>query len=571
MAKDFHNEPGFQREQNKPAAPSVHTTDPSYRPGAPGTGGSRAGAIVLSIVAIIIAVGVGVFTWVVYNDMSAVQTKLESKNTEVDKLIENAAGKVTSVTEQKQKEMQAEITKLQDQMQTFMSENAAQLEKQKQALKQNIDDAIKDAEVRLQNLLQQTASHRQQWALEEIEYMIRLANLNLTLGQNYDQTLRLLKIADKNLATIENPELDEVRQALANDITQLSAAPDVDLVGLVAKIDSISNQVQKLSVLPNKKFTKNLATDKKAPDDANTWRQHVDKTMKNLRSMFVVRKLDGPIMPLLTPAQLVYLKENIRLKLSQAEWAALHHEPALYKQNLQIASEWLNHYKNHDMAAVKSLQAQLVELEKVNVKPERPKVLASLTQIASKLGDVEMPTTPTPTLKPSPSSTTSNAPVPKPEATIATPAAATEAEQPSLHHAGAKEADEKVEPKDTSDQSADQQAAPSLVFEEPGDANKPAASSDQKTTEEPKAEASAATAETESTTAPQDADASSQTANTSPDTVPGFKSPESIANSQTSAADEKRVEQEVAAGGNKPQAASADNPFVTSNPNSGAQ
>ena len=385
MTKDFHNEPEYQSEKHKSVRSGIQTSDPSYRPGSAGTGGSRTGALILSIIAILIAIGVCIFTWVVYNDMSKVQRQLETKNTEVNALINQAASKFDSVTKEKQAEMQAEITKLQTQMKTFLSENAEQLEKQKALLKQNIDSAVQDAEAHMQKLVQQTANHKQQWAIDEIEYMIRLANLNLTLGQNYDQTLQLLSMADKNLAALNNPALANVRRAVANDITQLRAAPDIDRVGLVSKIDSISNQVQRLSILPNKQFSKQTITEQKEPDTQETWRAHVNKTMNNLRSMFVVRKLDGPIMPMLTPAQLVYLKENIRLKLSQAEWAALHHESDLYEKNLQLASEWLNQYKNHDLAAVKSLQSQIAALEKVNVQPNRPKVLASLTEITKTL------------------------------------------------------------------------------------------------------------------------------------------------------------------------------------------
>ena len=84
----------------------------------------------------------------------------------------------------------------------------------------------------------------------------------------------------------------------------------------------------------------------------------------------------------------VYLKENIRLKLSQAEWAALHQESALYRQNLELAKEWLNNYNNHDRAAVKSLQAEISELEKINVKPNRPDILSSLTEIEKTLESI---------------------------------------------------------------------------------------------------------------------------------------------------------------------------------------
>lgn len=103
---------------------------------------------------------------------------------------------------------------------------------------------------------------------------------------------------------------------------------------------------------------------------SNGW----DKIIHNLsalKNLFVIRRIDEPITPLLHPQQVLLLKESVRFKLLQAQWALLYQQSGLYAQSLNTAAELLGEYdQNHP--ATSQIIKKLRSLAIIDIKPQIP-------------------------------------------------------------------------------------------------------------------------------------------------------------------------------------------------------
>ena len=76
----------------------------------------------------------------------------------------------------------------------------------------------------------------------------------------------------------------------------------------------------------------------------------------------MIRHYTQPIEPLLNDEQLNFLKQNIQLKVYQAEWAVLQQQSDLYQHNLTLIRSWIQTYYTQNPALANSLLEELDNL-----------------------------------------------------------------------------------------------------------------------------------------------------------------------------------------------------------------
>lgn len=72
--------------------------------------------------------------------------------------------------------------------------------------------------------------------------------------------------------------------------------------------------------------------------------------------------------PLIFPEEKMFLYQNLHAQLENAMWAALHHNPDVYKTSLARASAWITQYFAQEAPETKAVLARLNELQQVDVK-----------------------------------------------------------------------------------------------------------------------------------------------------------------------------------------------------------
>ena len=256
-----------------------------------------------------------------------------------------------------------------------------------------VDPRIEQLAQRIHNM--QTVN-RSDWVLAEAEYLLRLANQRLLMDKGIGGSLPLLKAADAILHDIDDMDLFAVRKALANDIAALKLTSAVDRNGLYLELSALTSQIMALPDFPSKYEIVDQATP--AADaalkqidasllstEANlTLWQRVQKSFWSAAEIvgryIRIRHHEQPILPLMSPPVSDYVRQNLRLKLEQAQLALLQENQLVYQHSLQAAQALLQQYFSSQTKA-ELLIDELDGLANKNIVVKLPDISGSLAAL----------------------------------------------------------------------------------------------------------------------------------------------------------------------------------------------
>ena len=110
-----------------------------------------------------------------------------------------------------------------------------------------------------------------------------------------------------------------------------------------------------------------------------------NKVKATLMQVVVVRRMDEPVKPLLSPDQSAYARLNLQLMLEEAEMAVLRGNQPLYERALTKARTTIDDWYNASNPRVTALSDTLAELAGKNVDPELPDISQSLDLLKERL------------------------------------------------------------------------------------------------------------------------------------------------------------------------------------------
>ncbi|MFM4670567.1 uroporphyrinogen-III C-methyltransferase [Aeromonas media] len=223
------------------------------------------------------------------------------------------------------------------------------------------------------------------WMLAESEYLVRMAGRKLWLEHDIVSAITLLGNADERIKALNDPSLMPIRKALAEDIAQLKGMPRVDREGLTLKLAALSDQIELLPL-----STVSMPQAKAEPDQAvsanpDEWESNLKKNWVKFTENFItIRRRDGAVEALLSPQQEIFLRENLKTKLLQAQLAVYREQQALYTDSLEKAQRWLTQYFDTDNSATQYMQSELDKLKGEQIQfdyPDQFKTQAMLEQV----------------------------------------------------------------------------------------------------------------------------------------------------------------------------------------------
>ena len=236
------------------------------------------------------------------------------------------------------------------------------------------------------------ASTRSDWLMAEAEYLMRLANQRLGIEGDVKGAEAILMSADKVLAEIEDPGLLPVRVKLAEEMLALQTINRLDRDGIYAQLEAIIDNLDRLPVesflgREERQSAEPMSSSDDSPDTSaeDSWRALASRVWKDLSKVFVIRRLDHPVEPLLAPEQQHYLKHNLRLMLEQASFAALDQQQPAFEHSLDKAIRWINNYFVAKNSAIESLKSSLTSLKNRRVVQELPDISGSLLLLKKRI------------------------------------------------------------------------------------------------------------------------------------------------------------------------------------------
>nr|WP_228141625.1 uroporphyrinogen-III C-methyltransferase [Marinobacter sp. X15-166B] len=289
--------------------------------------------------------------------------------------------------------LQQDTTRLEQQLNHSGSDRNERLRSLEQALanqRQQLNDQQRQIEHTARELLEAGNRSRTDWLLAEAEYLIRVANQRLSVEKDIGGTLAALQAADQVLVETDDVGVFPVRKQLAKDILALKAVADVDRTGLYLSLEAAIEEVHAITeeALIHERapgFVSTAPGNEPLAEAADTITSAWSQFKHTLQNVVVVRRLDEPAKPLLSPDQSAYARLNMQLMLEQAEAAVLRANQPLYDRALAKAQAALSQWYDGSDSRIQALQATLADLASRAVDPELPDISQSLTLLKARL------------------------------------------------------------------------------------------------------------------------------------------------------------------------------------------
>ncbi|KIE18907.1 uroporphyrin-III methyltransferase [Vibrio sinaloensis] len=308
-------------------------------------------------------------------------------------------GGLTFYMQQKNAQYQAQIDALQKQLSQTQTSIEQDLSATKQAAIAQATEITHRAETVLEQQQKSIESLQlaiadvkgrrpNDWLLAEADYLVKLAGRKLFLEHDAVSATKLMESADQRIAALNDPSLVPLRKAMANDITKLKSIPLIDREGLVLRLTSLQQQVDQLP-LANALLPKAQQVEqRKVSEDIYDWQDNLMTSLKDFSENFITfRTRDGNVIPLLSPQQHFYLKENIKAKIETAIKAVYVEQQEIYSTALTTADKWSSTFFNQDANSVIEFNKTLESLSKQNIHVDYPVKLETQQQLSDVIRD----------------------------------------------------------------------------------------------------------------------------------------------------------------------------------------
>ena len=284
-------------------------------------------------------------------------------------------------------EMQSSLQNLKAQSQAANQQVEEKLSRltQLETRQKNLEDSLGELYSR-----QRKTGDPEEQSLNDVRYLLHIAQQRLTLGNDIEAALTALQVADDRLKTFKDPRLLEVRRQLAAEINSIRQLDLPDVVGMILRLQDYANRIYDLALLQGRQQTsreKGPVTEKTAAPKLQSWQDIANAVWAELKQLVVIRYNEGAEIGLLSPEQRYFLSQNLRLKIEGARFALLRRNAKEFQETLQDIQNWLKRYYDQNDARVSALQKDLADMQAEGldwVLPDISKSLALLEKLLAR-------------------------------------------------------------------------------------------------------------------------------------------------------------------------------------------
>jgi uroporphyrin-3 C-methyltransferase len=229
----------------------------------------------------------------------------------------------------------------------------------------------------LETLYQEMSSSRDQTALAEVEQMLLIAGQQLQLSANVKAALIAMQQADSRL---QRPAFAALKKRIGLDIDKLRALPNVDVPAINMRLDAVIGAVDGLPLAQDTRIQpqKSVAT---ADPAEGAWKRFWAEVWQELKNLVRIENTERQEMPLLSPTQTFFLRENLKLRLLSARMALLTRDEVSFRRDLKTSQEWLKRYFDVKSNASAQALSALQKLAASSIVIDLPDLSASLEAV----------------------------------------------------------------------------------------------------------------------------------------------------------------------------------------------
>jgi uroporphyrin-3 C-methyltransferase/uroporphyrinogen III methyltransferase/synthase len=286
-------------------------------------------------------------------------------------------------------EYQSQLSTMQSQIATFNEEitgkdnhftktlaDFSQLHTEK--LKSIYDKLIDE----ISQVKRQLGKTRGDWLIADAEYLLSIANQRLHLMGDVNTTRMALEAADQRLRESGDTAAFKVREQIAKEIAGLLNVTVPDIVGMYSSVQLLKDKAKQLAViLPY--AGKPLTQSNKIHDhqeDLEDTHGALGAALNLLEGYVTVRHSDQPVTEILTEEEVVFIRQQLNVKLEMIKISLVQQNDVLYKSNIADTKQWLSKNFTQNKHA-KSFHAELDRLSTIQLQSQFPDISQSLKML----------------------------------------------------------------------------------------------------------------------------------------------------------------------------------------------
>jgi uroporphyrin-3 C-methyltransferase len=232
----------------------------------------------------------------------------------------------------------------------------------------------------LESLYQDLSSSRDQMVLAEVEQLLLIAGQQLQLSANVKAALIAMQQADNRLQRADRAALGGLRAAINRDMDKLRVLPNVDTSGINARLDGLVAVVATLPLVQDTHPIEDAKTSAVVPAEGS-WQRLLHEIWQDAKHLVRIENTQKSELPLLSPSQTFFLRENVKLRLLSARLALLSRDEASFKRDIKTAQEWIRLYFDVKSAEGAQLLSTLQKLNASSISIDLPDISGSLEAV----------------------------------------------------------------------------------------------------------------------------------------------------------------------------------------------
>lgn len=233
----------------------------------------------------------------------------------------------------------------------------------------------------LATLYQNVSSSRDETTLADVEQMLMIAGQQLQLSANVKAALIAMQQADERLQRMDRMALNGVRKVIGRDMEKLRALPDVDVQGISDQLDNLIAATDSLPLTQEIRLQQENAIAAVPPANETAWQKLWREIWEEARHLVLIENTQKRELPLLSPSETFFLRENLKLRLLSARLALVSHDNTTYQQELKTAQQWVQRYFDAKSTAGAEAIDTLRKLRASSISIELPDISDSLDAV----------------------------------------------------------------------------------------------------------------------------------------------------------------------------------------------
>ena len=215
---------------------------------------------------------------------------------------------------------------------------------------------------------QELVKSRADWLVDETEASLNLAAQQLLISGNVPVAVGVLENLESRLTRFDQPQLVPIKQAISQDLAALKSKPYLDVPSASLRLNRLETAVASLPLAADAALQPGAAQPlPPVSADAPWWQRAWQNSVQSLQGMVEVRRLNSNDSMLMSPEQVYFVRENLRLKMMDARLALMQRSGEVYMSDLNSAEAAVKQYFDGTSAATQSWLKELAQLKGLEV------------------------------------------------------------------------------------------------------------------------------------------------------------------------------------------------------------